>query len=129
MTNFFKTKKHVKVKIGSRIVNAEIADNFLKKAVGLIGRESLRENEGMLFLFRSEGYHKFSMCGMSIPIDIIFIGKNKIVVDIIKNAQPCGLIFKTYTPNEKATYVLEVKVNFTERHFIKIGNKVDFKLD
>jgi uncharacterized membrane protein (UPF0127 family) len=116
-----------KVRIGSAIVNAEIADSIFKKMKGLMGRKTLKESEGMLFPFRNENYHKFSMLFMSIPIDIIFVNKNKKIVDIFQNVQPCFSISKNYTPKEKAKYVLEVKANFTKRHSIKIGSKVDFE--
>lgn len=126
--NPFKTVKYAKIKIGNATVNAEIADTFLKKAIGLTGRKSLKEDEGMLFPFKTEDYHRFWMFNMSIPIDIIFMSKNKTVVDILQNAQPCGLICESYAPKEKAMYVLEVKTNFTERHRVKIGAKADFNL-
>jgi uncharacterized membrane protein (UPF0127 family) len=126
--NLFKTSGHTKVTIGNATVNAEVADTFLKQSKGLMGRKSLKEDEGMLFVFNIEQYHRFWMLNMSIPIDIIFLGKDKTVVDILKNAQPCGLSCESYTPKEKAMYVLEAKANFTERHRIRIGTKADFNL-
>lgn len=124
--NPFKTTKYSEVKIGDFTVNAEIADTTLKKAKGLMGRKSLKENEGMLFPFTTEDYQRFWMMNMSIPIDIIYLDKNKTVVDIWQDAQPCGLTCNSYMPKEKAMYVIEVKANFTERHGTKIGSKVDF---
>jgi uncharacterized membrane protein (UPF0127 family) len=127
--NPFKPSGYTEVSIGNTTVNAEIADTVLKRTKGLMGKKTLKENEAMLFVFDSEGYYRFWMMNMSIPIDIIFISKNKTVVDILKDAQPCGLSCETYTPKEKAMYVLEVKANFTERHRIKIGSKVNFNLN
>lgn len=120
--------KFTKVKIGNMTVNAEIADIPYKKMRGLMGRKNLDEREGMLFPFDEEGYHGFWMMNMSIPIDILWIGKDKKVFDIVKDAQPCGFSCKSYQPKEKAMYVLEVKANFTERHGIKIGSTVEFSL-
>lgn len=126
--NPFKTTRYTKVRVSNFTVNAEIADTSLTQAKGLMGRKSLAENEGMLFLFDTEDYYGFWMFNMSIPIDIIFMDKNKIVVDILQNAQPCGLSCESYAPKEKAMYALEVKANFTERHGVKIGSKIDFRL-
>ena len=126
--NPFKTTEYVKVAIDSTAINAEIADTALKRAKGLMGIKYLKEDEGMLFVFKTEGYHGFWMFNMSIPIDIIFIGKNKTVVDILQNVQPCGLTCESYSPKEKAMYVLEVKANFIEKRSVKIGSKVDFNL-
>lgn len=127
--NPFKTTKYVRVKIGNTTVNAEVADTTLKKTIGLMGRKSLEEDEGMLFSFDTADYYSFWMMNMSIPIDIIFMNSNRTVVDILKDAQPCGLNCDTYAPKEKAMYVLEVKANFTQRHGVKIGSKADFNLD
>jgi uncharacterized protein len=129
---FLKGKVYANVSVGGYVVRAEVADNWIKQMKGLMGRETLSENEGMLFAFPTEGYHGFWMMNMSIPIDIIFIGNDHKVVDVLKDARPCKLSSgpcTTYRPKMKAMYVLEVKANFTERHGILIGSKVDFSLD
>ena len=120
--------KYTNVKIGDTEVRAEIADTLIKRTKGLMFRKSLSENEGMLFVFDKEDYHSFWTMNMSFPIDIIWINKEKKVVDIEKNAQPCRLSCSTYKPKEKAMYVLEVNANFTEKHGIEIGSSLDFKL-
>ncbi len=113
--------KYTNVKVGNTEIRAEIADNPINRAKGLMFRKSLPENKGMLFVFNEENYHGFWMMNMSFPIDIIWINKEKKVVDITKNAQPCKIICPSYRPKEKAMYVLEVNANFTEEHKVKIG--------
>ena len=120
--------KYTNVKITNTEIRAEIADTLIKRTKGLMFRKSLSQNEGMLFIFNEEGYHGFWMMNMSFPIDIIWIEKEKKVVYIEKNAQPCGLICSSYIPKEKAMYVLEVNANFTEEHGIKIGSSLEFEL-
>jgi hypothetical protein len=120
--------KYTNVKVGNTKIRAEIADTLIERTKGLMFRKSLPENEGMLFVFNDEDYHSFWMMNMSFPIDIIWINKEKKVVDIAKNVQPCKLICSTYTPKEKAMYVLEVNANFTEEHGIKIGKILEFQL-
>ena len=122
----FLKKRYTKVKIGGVTINAELADSVLKRAKGLMGRKSLGEKEGMLFLFEREGYHKFWMMNMMIPIDIIFIDKNKTVVDVVKNAKPGGLICEKYKPKNRSMYVLEDRANFTERNRVRSGSKLNF---
>ena len=105
-------------------VNVEIADDNDERAKGLMFREKLDENEGMLFVFDDESYQTFWMKNMLIPLDIIFIGKNFEIVDI-KNAEPC----KTencilYQSSKPAMYVLEVNKGFTVKDNIKTGNKI-----
>ena len=120
--------KYTNVKIDDTEIRAEIADNPIKKAKGLMFRKNLQEDEGMLFVFDEEGYHSFWMMNMSFPIDMIWVSKERKVVDMTKNAQPCKLICSTYSPKEKAMYVLEVNANFTEKHGVKIGSSLEFKL-
>ncbi|MCI0559378.1 MAG: DUF192 domain-containing protein, partial [Nitrososphaera sp.] len=104
-------------------VYAEIANNTVTRAKGLMGRTSLAENEGMLFIFDKPAYYGFWMLNTTIPLDAIHIAENGTVVDVIK-MQPCGLnVTKcpTYPPREKSKYVLEVNQGFSEKNKITIG--------
>lgn len=116
--------KRVEVKIGSTVVKAEVADTFAKQVKGLMFHQNLKENEGMLFIFGKEAHYEIWMMNMSFPIDIIWINNGK-VVDIKKDAQPCLLSCESYRPKDLAKYVLEVNSNFTDRHNVKIGTKVE----
>lgn len=120
--------KYTTVKIEDTEIRAEIADTFTERMKGLMFRKTLPENEGMLFVFDNEDYHGFWMMNMSFPIDIIFVNKEKKVVDMVKNVQPCRLSCSTYKPKKRAMYVLEVNANFTEKHDIGIGTTLEFGL-
>ncbi|MBU0533127.1 DUF192 domain-containing protein [Candidatus Micrarchaeota archaeon] len=122
---YFVTAKGDKKKIsitnseGSEIfLNVEIADNFTTRAKGLMGRSSLGEYEGMLFVFDQPGYYGFWMMNTSIPLDAIFIAENGTVVDIIE-MNPGN--YKLYKPKEMAKYVLEVNQYFSTKNSIFIG--------
>ncbi|MFH1393733.1 MAG: DUF192 domain-containing protein [Candidatus Micrarchaeota archaeon] len=103
------------------IVNVEIADTQLKKMRGLMFRESMPENDGMLFVFGSPGTYSFWMVNTSIPLDAIYFSSDGQVVDVI-SMEPCGA-FKcpTYAPKAQAQYVLEVNRGFAEKHGIAAG--------
>jgi len=105
-------------------INVEIADNFEERAKGLMFREFLDENAGMLFIFEQEDYLSFWMKNTLIPLDMIFISEDFEIVDI-KHATPCKqdpcVSYKTISP---AKYVLEVNGNFTLRNNIEIGDKI-----
>ena len=115
------------ISIADSTVTVKVADSPQKRELGLMNVSSLPANEGMIFVFDKPDYHSFWMKNMSIPIDIIYIEKNKTIVDIWKNAQPCIDICKSYSPKNKSMYVLEVKANFTDRHDVKIGTMVFFQ--
>lgn len=107
-------------------VQVEIADTDAKREAGLMYRESLPENKGMLFIFDYEAPHGFWMKNTYFPLDIIWIDKDKRIVDIKANASLCKEICENFFPRDKALYVLEVNAGFAERHKIKIGDKVSF---
>ena len=109
-------------------VSVEIANNTATRMKGLMGRKSLGEGDGMLFVFDSPGKHSFWMMNTTIPLDALFIAGNGSVVDIIQ-MQPCGWNVTncpTYAPKAEAKYVLEVNQGFAGRNGIETGkSKVD----
>lgn len=107
-------------------VDVEIANNSATMAKGLMGRSSLGETEGMLFVFPNEGRYPFWMLNTTIPLEAIHIAANGTVVDIIE-MDPCGLnvtACKLYSPKANAKYVLEVNQDFSQRHGVLIGSTV-----
>ncbi len=90
---------------------------------GLMFREHLPQNEGMLFVFQEENKHSFWMKNTLIPLDMIWLNKDLEVVHI-ETAKPCKEEpCPTYTPKEKAQYVLEINAGHAEKNNIGIGNK------
>jgi len=104
-------------------IKAEIADDNNERIKGLMFREKLDENSGMLFVFENEKNQTFWMKNTLIPLDMIFIGKDSRIVDI-KYAVPCKedpcALYKSLKP---AQFVLEVNGNFSSKNNIKIGDK------
>ena len=119
-----KPSKQITIQTGQKsvIVNAEIADTFFSKMKGLMGRNSLGTNDGMLFVFDKPDYYSFWMMNTTIPLDAIFISENGSVVDII-TMPPCKSVIScpSYKPKEKALYVLEVNAGFSEQNGISIN--------
>ena len=91
---------------------------------GLMYRQNLPENAGMLFIFTNEEPRSFWMKNTYISLDIIYINSKKEIVSIQKYTQPRS----TYSiPSEKpAMYVLEVNAGFTDKYGIHPGDKIDF---
>jgi len=105
-------------------VDVEIAATPGTQAKGLMGRKTLGENEGMLFVFYKSGRYSFWMLNTTIPLDAVFIDEKGTVVDII-GMEPCGFnIAKCgfYTPKAPARYVLEANLGFSEKNKIVPGN-------
>ena len=123
ISKFRSTAKYTTVEIGSTKVKAEIAGTMAKQMQGLMFRQGIKENDGMLFVFDDYDYHSIWMMNMNFSIDIIWIKDGKIV-DIYKNAQPCGISCPTYVPRSMDNYVLEVNSGFVEKHGIEVGDNV-----
>ncbi|MEM7816026.1 MAG: DUF192 domain-containing protein [Candidatus Aenigmatarchaeota archaeon] len=86
----------------------ELALTPEERSRGLMFRESLPKESGMLFVFESEGTYSFWMKNTLIPLDIIWMDSNGTVVFIKENAQPCGKECPLITPDSPAKFVLEV---------------------
>jgi uncharacterized membrane protein (UPF0127 family) len=63
---------------------------------------------------------------MRFPLDIIWIDRNKKIVEIYEYALPCKDVCKTITPQAAALYVLEVNAGFAKKQGIKIGDRLTF---
>ncbi|PIN94539.1 hypothetical protein COU53_03255 [Candidatus Pacearchaeota archaeon CG10_big_fil_rev_8_21_14_0_10_30_48] len=114
-----------KVCFKEKCFKVEIANNEMKRSQGLMFRQILSENEGMLFVFPKEDNYNFWMKNTLIPLDIIWISKNEEIVFIEKNVlsckeDPCQI----YTSPKKALYVLEINSGQTEEIGINIGDKI-----
>ena len=111
--------------INNKTIQVEIADNNEERVTGLMFREELCENCGMLFIFDDSEPRSFWMKDTLIPLDMIFIDENYEIVNI-KHATPCleGSCM-TYDSGMKAKYVLELNGRFTDKNNIKIGDKLE----
>jgi uncharacterized membrane protein (UPF0127 family) len=108
-------------------VSVEIADTPEKRGEGLMYRESLPENSGMLFIFEDEAIRTFWMKNTHLPLDMIFINSEMDIVHIEKDAQPCESDpCRTYSSQLPAKYVVEVNAGFSERKGLDIGDFVEF---
>jgi len=106
-------------------VTVEVADTPARQSLGLMYRKDLGADAGMLFVFPRTQHLTFWMKNTVLPLDMIFIGDDRRVVGIVKDAVPY-----TTTPREVAgdsRYVLEVNAGFSERHGVRAGDTVTFE--
>ncbi|MER3404798.1 MAG: hypothetical protein C4289_06230 [Chloroflexota bacterium] len=101
------------------IVYVEIADTPELRALGLMNREALAEDHGMLFVFEQDVQVPFWMKDTLIPLSIAFIAADGTIVDI-KDMQPLDLsLVYSQAPYR---YALEVNQGFFAAHGIGIGD-------
>jgi uncharacterized membrane protein (UPF0127 family) len=105
-------------------VRVELARTAAERARGLMFREQLEPDAGMLFIYEGERNLSFWMKNTLIPLDMIFISKELRVVGIVENAVP-----QTETSrriDQPAQFVLEVNAGFAAANGIGPGTEVEF---
>lgn len=124
-------KEQIKVvTINNKEIEVQVADTETERNKGLGGKDNLRENEGMLFVFEAENITpSFWMKDMKFPIDIIWIDDGK-VVQVNENleapeANTPDTALKIYTPNQPIDTVLEVNTGFVKENSISLGDAID----
>ncbi len=105
----------------------EVAQTPSERAKGLMFRENMERDRGMLFIFPLESRYAFWMKNTLIPLDIIWINSAKEVVSIAEDVRPCvEEECETFTPEAAASYVLEVNAGMAAEKDIKVGDRLDF---
>ena len=107
-------------------LDIEIADDDYSTETGLMYRTKLETNQGMLFIFPDVQMRSFYMKNTKIPLDIIYIDKDKTIVSFQKNAKPMD---ETSLPSEApAKYVLELNGGLTDEWQLEVGDKVSYEI-
>ncbi len=107
----------------------EIRDDDEERAEGLMNREKLDNNKGMLFVFDGSSKYSFWMKNTLIPLDIIWINENLEIAWIAENVNPCEEDpCPSYIPQDQAKYVLEINGGLSEKYGFKVDDKVELKL-
>lgn len=125
-----KKEKTTEVCFKNHCFSVELALKPEEQKRGLTFRENLDLDKGMLFVFKKEAKHSFWMKNTLIPLDIIWINKNKEVIFISENTQPCkeSSCF-SIKPSENAKYVLEINAGISKKIGLTIGDKIDLDIE
>lgn len=100
----------------------ELAATPEARRKGLMFRQSLAVDAGMLFIFPGRGRHSFWMKNTLIPLDMLFIAGDGRIVDVHHNAQPHSLT--SIIPIADAVAVLEINGGLSRRLGISPGDRV-----
>ena len=103
-------------------LSLDIADNKQKRSYGLMNREDMRPNSGMLFIWKDSQIRNFWMKNTYFNLDLFFFNNHGEIIEIYKNAK--AFDETNIKTKEKVKYVLEM--NAGEQNF-KIGNKLTCK--
>ncbi len=110
--------------IGEHEFRVEIADTDASRTSGLMGRTSLADDAGMLFIFDRPATLSFWMFNTSIPLDIAFI-REDMTVSSIDTMTPFSL--ESHLSTEPVPFALEVPAGELSRRGIEAGDEVVFE--
>ena len=102
-------------------LNIEIPSNPTDFNLGLMFRESLDQNSGMLFVFEETGQKSFHMKDTKIPLDIAFIEENG-TIESIKELLPLSVI--PISSDGQVLYALEVNRGWFKENNIEVGDNI-----
>lgn len=118
------------MEIGGQRFSVEIADTSEKQALGLMYRDSLPLDAGMLFIFPHEAPRSFWMKNTRIPLDILYFNKDLELVSISADTPPCRVRFCPSYPSEvPAKFVLELNAGSAAELGVELGDRMVVDLD
>ena len=108
-------------------VDVEVMRTPAELAKGLMFRERLEPDAGMLFVFPASEHHAFWMKNTLIPLDMIFVGEDLRVVGVVANAEPLTTIPRSV--GKPSRYVLEVNGGWAAAHGVAAADRVRLEGD
>lgn len=104
----------------------EIADNDAERARGLMYRDQLAADAGMLFLFGRQGPQAFWMKNTRIPLDILYFDEDWRLVGWSLDTPPCSLGDRcpSYPSQAPAQFVLELNAGTARRIGAQLGDRL-----
>jgi len=113
------------VEIGGKHFKVEIADTRDKQALGLMFRESMAADHGMLFIFPTEAPRSFWMKNTRIPLDIMYFDEDFELVSISADTPPCRVSrCPSYPSVAPAKYVLELNAGTASELGVGVGDRL-----
>jgi len=118
------------VKLRGERFAVEVADTPAKQRVGLMFRESMPADSGMLFVFPNAAPRGFWMRNCLIPLDILYFDAERRLLRAYHSLPPCeALPCETYPSGGRAQYVLELNAGVAKRLGVEPGDELELRID
>lgn len=111
-------------KQSNAIFDLEVVHSDEDRQRGLMFRDSLAQNKGMLFIFDEESDHSFWMNNTKIPLDIVFFDSAWKVVGILENMEPMSRLSRSI--GKSSRYALEINAGLAQKEHISSGDVGSF---
>lgn len=109
------------IEVDGHTIIVEVAHTDAARESGLMHRQSLAEDHGMLFVFTEPERHSMWMMNTSIPLSVAFLDKDGAILNI------SDMLPYTVTPHRSAgaaKYALEVNLGWFRKRNVKSGSRV-----
>ena len=123
-------KRDVKMPDGSVIV-CETMTQKMEMMRGMMFRDQLPANQGMLFIHASPIKAPYYMYQVRIPLDIVWMDISHTIVEIAANTPPCNdgrqaSQCPQYGGTKNSQYVLEIGGGLAAKHGLRVGTRLDW---
>ncbi|MDF1661787.1 MAG: DUF192 domain-containing protein [Planctomycetota bacterium] len=111
--------------VGGRSIQVEVAAEQLQRNIGLMHRQSLGRDKGMIFVYPVKSIRSFWMKDTLIPLTIAYIRDNGTIADLV-DMEPGGDAAQppSYPSSEEVRFALEMNQGWFKKNKIKVGMKV-----
>ena len=105
----------------------EVADTNHLREQGLMNRDHLARDRGMLFVFEREQIWAFWMKNTLIPLDVVWLDAEGLIVDVAEGMQPCEATpCPLYHPDHLSSFALEIAAGRYAEEGLKLGMRLSF---
>jgi uncharacterized membrane protein (UPF0127 family) len=118
-----------KIQLAKKTLTVEVAESEPQHEYGLMFRQSLKKDHGMIFVFKDEDIRNFWMKDTIINLSIGYFDKNKTLIDIQEMAAvkpPMKVELPIYPSKKPAMYALEMSENWFKDNKISLGTTFKF---
>lgn len=111
----------IPVQVEGHTLSVEVADDPTERQVGLMYRDSLGADRGMLFVYPDAQPRSFWMKDTRVPLSIAYLDASGVVVHV---ADMTPLVTTPVPSGSPAMYALEVNQGWFAAHSVTVGSKV-----
>jgi uncharacterized membrane protein (UPF0127 family) len=110
-------------------IDVEVADTDEARAQGLMFRDFLADDTGLLLAMQRPDYHAIWMKNVRIPLDVLWLDAHGRIVWMVEWAPPCRQEpCPIYRPEARSVFVLEVPGGVARRHRAAVGGSLTLRL-
>jgi len=118
------------VELAGQRFSVELAQTREKQTLGLMFRDEMPQDHGMLFIFPDEALRSFWMKNTRIFLDIFYFDKDLKLVSVSRDTPPCRISrCPSYPSKGPAKFVLELNAGKASELGVEVGDVLTLMLD